>query len=158
MDKLVFLDELVAIRRRLWDDGQKVVFTNGCFDLLHQGHIQCIKAARTLGDVLILGLNSDASIVRLKGEDRPVLSQDARVARLSELEEVDYICVFEEDTPLSLLRALLPDVLVKGGDYAPHEIVGREIVEGAGGRVATVPFLAGYSTTRLICAQGRSEE
>ena len=130
-------------------------FTNGCFDLLHPGHVQYLADARALGDYLVVGLNSDASVARLKGIGRPVQDEAARAAVLLGLRSVDAVIRFDEDTPLELLRALQPDVLVKGGDYTPETVVGRELVEGRGGRVVLIPFLPGHSTS-LIEARIRS--
>ena len=128
-----------------------LVFTNGCFDLLHPGHVAYLHAAQALGDALVVGVNTDDSVRRLdKGEDRPLRGQDDRALVLAALESVDAVCLFDEDTPRELVAALLPDVLVKGGDYAVEEVVGREEVEAAGGRVEIIPFVEGYSTTELI--------
>ncbi len=124
-------------------------FTNGCFDLIHPGHVKYLEDARALGDFLVVGLNSDASVARLKGPGRPLQDEAARAAILLGLRSVDAVIRFEEDTPLELIRALQPDVLVKGGDYTPETVVGREIVEGRGGRLALIPFLPGHSTTRI---------
>ena len=129
--------------------GQKIVFTNGCFDLLHPGHVSLLHQARRLGDRLVVGLNTDASIRRLKGEDRPILSGKDRAAVLSGLADVDLIVFFEEDTPLNLIDALRPDILVKGADYTIETVVGREVVESYGGKVHLVNILEGYSTTRI---------
>lgn len=129
----------------------RVVFTNGCFDLLHPGHVACLEQARSLGDVLVVGVNTDASVRRLaKGPERPVMPEADRALLVAALESVDAVTLFDEDTPLELVSALLPDVLVKGGDYAPHQVVGREVVEAAGGRVVILPLLEGYSTTTLL--------
>ena len=148
--KLVSRAELI-IRRREWkNNGRRVVFTNGCFDLLHVGHVRLLKHARTLGDALIVGVNSDASVRRLKGDARPIEHDAARAEVLAALACVDAVTIFEEDTPRELIAALLPDVLVKGGDWAPDQIVGREEVEAAGGRVEVVPWVEGYSTTGLL--------
>ncbi len=127
-----------------------LVFTNGCFDLLHRGHVEYLYAARALGDALVVGLNSDDSVRRLKGPDRPLNALDDRAVVLAALECVDAVTAFTEDTPLALIRALLPDVLVKGGDYTPETVVGRAEVEAAGGRVAIVPLVPGRSTTGTI--------
>jgi D-beta-D-heptose 7-phosphate kinase/D-beta-D-heptose 1-phosphate adenosyltransferase len=127
-----------------------LVFTNGCFDILHRGHVEYLSAARALGDLLVVGVNTDASVERLKGPGRPVVPQGDRALVLAALESVDAVTLFHEDTPRELLAALLPDVLVKGGDYAPEQIVGREEVEAAGGRVEVIPFIQGRSTTQLI--------
>ena len=124
-------------------------FTNGCFDLLHPGHVQYLADARALGDFLVVGLNSDASVARLKGPSRPLQDEAARAAILLGLRSVDAVVLFEEDTPLELIRALQPDVLVKGGDYTPETVVGRDFVEGRGGRLVLIPFLPGHSTSKI---------
>ncbi len=139
------------MRRRLWKDkSRRVVFTNGCFDLLHPGHLRLFEQARALGDLLVVGLNSDAGVRRLKGDGRPLVPEGERAELLAALEAVDAVTIFDEPTPRELIAALLPDVLVKGGDWAPDEIVGREEVEAAGGRVERIPLLEGYSTSALI--------
>ena len=127
-----------------------VVFTNGCFDILHPGHVDYLQRARDLGSCLVVGLNSDASVRRLKGPARPVNDETSRALVLSALACVDYVVIFEEDTPYELIRAVAPDVLVKGGDWSVDRIVGRDLVEGAGGRVLSIPLLAGHSTTAVI--------
>jgi D-beta-D-heptose 7-phosphate kinase/D-beta-D-heptose 1-phosphate adenosyltransferase len=124
-------------------------FTNGCFDLLHPGHVQYLADARALGDFLVVGLNSDASVARLKGPSRPLQDEAARAAVLLGLRSVDAVVRFDEDTPLELIRALQPDVLVKGGDYTPETVVGRELVEARGGRLVLIPFLPGHSTSLI---------
>jgi len=147
---VVSQDELilhVAERKR---NGERVVFSNGCFDLLHPGHVRCLEQARALGDVLVVGINSDASVRQLKGGDRPAMPQEERAELLAALAAVDYVVIFEELTPRNLIARVLPDVLVKGGDWGADEIVGRAEVEGAGGRVASVPLEPGYSTTGLL--------
>ena len=131
-------------------NGRRVVFTNGCFDLLHPGHIRLLEQARELGDVLVVGLNSDASVRRLKGAGRPVLPENERAEILASLEAVDAVVIFDEPTPRDVIGALLPDVLVKGGDWPDDQIVGREEVEAAGGRVVSVPVVQGYSTTSIL--------
>lgn len=141
---------LVAIREDLRHQGKRVVFTNGCFDLLHPGHLRLLAEAKRLGDVLIVALNSDRSVRQLKGAGRPILSQEERCEIVAALEMVDYVTTFDELTPRELIRKLLPDVLVKGGDWSVEEIVGREDVEAHGGRVLSLPFVPGYSTTRMI--------
>ena len=130
--------------------GAKVVFTNGCFDLLHPGHVRYLAAARALGDVLVVGLNGDASVRRLKGAGRPVLRLDERVEVLAGLAAVDHLIVFDEDTPRALVAALAPDVLVKGADWAEEDIAGRDEVVARGGRVERIPLVAGVSTSELI--------
>ncbi len=134
----------------LQGDGKRVVFTNGCFDLLHVGHIQYLQAARRLGDCLIVGLNSDASVRRLKGKRRPLISEEERAHILAALDCVDYVTVFNESTPMKLIRTLRPDILVKGGDYRKSEVVGAEFVESYGGRVALVPVVQGKSTSEIV--------
>lgn len=129
---------------------QKVVFTNGCFDLLHRGHIEYLFAARALGDVLVIGLNTDDSVTRLKGPGRPVTPELDRAVVLAGLACVDAVTFFDEDTPRELISVLLPDVLVKGGDYRPEDIVGRAEVEAAGGKVVVLPFLSGRSTSSIL--------
>ena len=148
--KIVPRSALPAIRETVHHRGGRVVFTNGCFDLLHIGHVQYLQQARGLGDVLVLGLNSDDSVRRLKGASRPLISADERARILAALGCVDYVTVFDEDTPLELIGALRPDILVKGGDYTAEQVVGRDLVESYGGRVAIIPFVAGHSTTELI--------
>lgn len=148
--KVLPLSELVTELAPRRADGERVVFTNGCFDLLHPGHVTYLEAARNLGDLLVVGLNSDESVRRLKGPTRPILSQADRSIVLAGLRSVDYVAVFDDDTPLALIEALLPDVLVKGGDWAVDRIVGREAVEAAGGRVAALPFVEGSSTTGIV--------
>ena len=148
--KILSRSELI-IRRREWKDNRRrVVFTNGCFDLLHPGHIRLLEQARALGDVLVVGLNSDASVRRLKGDGRPLVAEGERAEVLAALAAVDAVTIFAEATPRELIAALLPDVLVKGGDWGPDQIVGREEVEAAGGRVVVVPYLEGFSTSALI--------
>lgn len=144
------LRELVAERQAWRSAGRRVVFTNGCFDLLHAGHVRLLEAARAQGDLLVVGLNSDASVRRLKGPSRPVLPEGERAEALRALEAVDRVVLYEQDTPLETLQALVPDVLVKGADWAPGTIVGADVVEAAGGRVVRVELLAGRSTTGLI--------
>lgn len=138
------------IMTELRSQGKTVVFTNGCFDILHIGHVSYLEAAKKLGDVLLVGVNSDDSVRRLKGASRPVNSEFDRAALLSALRAVDYTCIFEEDTPLNLITLLRPDVLVKGGDYTPETIVGGDIVRGHGGSVVVLPFVEGKSTSLII--------
>ncbi len=128
----------------------RLVFTNGCFDLMHPGHVAYLDAARRLGDRLVVGVNTDASVQRLKGPNRPLVAEGARAAVLAGLASVDAVVLFAEDTPAELIAALRPDVLVKGGDYEPAQIVGRDTVEADGGEVRVLPFLEGYSTTELV--------
>lgn len=142
-------DELIKVRAGWKAAGKKVVFTNGCYDLLHPGHIRLLETARSLGDILILALNSDASVRRLKGPSRPLMSQDERVEVSLGVEAVDAVTLFDEDTPRELIAAVLPDVLVKGADWA-HWIAGREEVEAAGGVVLPLSLEPGYSTTGIV--------
>ncbi len=132
------------------DKNKKVVFTNGCFDIIHVGHVVYLSEAKSLGDILVVGLNSDSSVKRLKGESRPVNNQRDRATVLSALESVDYVVIFDEDTPYNLINALIPDVLVKGGDWLPDQIVGADIVIKNGGTVRSLRFVQGKSTTNLI--------
>lgn len=138
-----------AVRWREARSG-KVVFTNGVFDLIHPGHVDVLAAARAQGDALLVGVNSDASVRRLKGESRPVRSEADRAYVLAAMEMVDAVVIFGEDTPLESIRALRPDVLVKGGDYTPETVVGRSEVESRGGKVVIIPLTAGHSTTSII--------
>jgi rfaE bifunctional protein nucleotidyltransferase chain/domain len=148
---MILSPDTLAEPRAAWRArGQSVVFTNGCFDLLHAGHVRLLEAARAEGDVLVVGLNSDASVRALKGDGRPVLPAHERAETLLALEAVDAVIVYEEDTPQRVIQALLPDVLVKGADWALDAIVGRAEVEAAGGRVVRVELLPGRSTTRLV--------
>jgi D-beta-D-heptose 7-phosphate kinase/D-beta-D-heptose 1-phosphate adenosyltransferase len=128
----------------------RLIFTNGCFDVLHRGHVEYLHHARALGDFLVVGLNTDASVERLKGPGRPIVPQEDRAVILAGLESVDAVTLFHEDTPLELISALLPDVLVKGGDYTLEEMIGREEVEKVGGEVRLIPFITGRSTTDLL--------
>ena len=148
--KVLTRSELVTQRRLRIERSERVVFTNGCFDILHHGHTEMLRGARALGDCLMVGLNSDQSIRLLKGEGRPVNDQACRLHQLAKLECVSHICVFDELSVKSLIAEVKPDVLVKGGDYVPRDVVGREIVESYGGSVIILPFLAGYSTTGLV--------
>ena len=132
------------------DQGLKIVFTNGCFDILHRGHIEYLSKAADMGDVLVVGLNTDASVRRLKGEGRPVNNEEARALVLASLSFVDAVVLFDENTPYELIKAVRPDVLVKGADYKPSEIVGNDIVTSYGGKVETVPLVEGYSTTGIL--------
>ena len=143
-------DVLAAILKAETAKGKKVVFTNGCFDLLHAGHVKYLQKARKIGDILVLGLNSDTSVRRLKGEKRPLIGEEERAHILAALDCIDYVVLFDEDTPLELIKLLRPYVLAKGGDYTPETVVGRELVESYGGRVELVSFVDGKSTTNII--------
>lgn len=148
--KIKNLDVLTAIIEAEKARGKRVVFTNGCFDLLHAGHVKYLQKSRNLGDLLILGLNSDASVRRLKGDKRPLIGEEERAHILAALDCIDYVVLFDEDTPLELIRALKPSILVKGGDYTPERVVGKDLVEAYGGRVELVSFVDGKSTTNII--------
>lgn len=143
-------DVLAAILQQERAKGKKVVFTNGCFDLLHAGHVKYLQKARRIGDILVLGLNSDSSVRRLKGEKRPLIGEEERAHILAALDCIDYVVLFDEDTPLELIKALKPFILAKGGDYTPDTVVGRELVESYGGHVELVSFVDGKSTTNII--------
>lgn len=149
MSHLYSRPALVEQRAQWRRQGKRVVFTNGCYDILHPGHIRLLEAARSLGDILILALNTDASVQRLKGPSRPILSQDDRAAAALGLAAVDAVTFFDEDTPRELIALVLPDFLVKGADWS-HFIAGREEVEAAGGKVLALPLEPGYSTTNLV--------
>jgi len=144
------LKELKSERDRLRSLGKRVVFTNGCFDILHPGHTRYLRAARSLGDFLIVGVNSDRSVRVIKGATRPIQDQGARAELLSALACVDAVVIFDEETPYNLIRELAPDVLVKGGDWQEDEIVGADLVKQAGGTVKRIPYVEGFSTSRLI--------
>jgi len=148
-DKVLTIDLLRAAVREARAAGKRIVFTNGCFDLLHVGHVRLLAAAREAGDVLVAAVNSDASVRRLKGEGRPLVSQADRAEVLAALEAVDLVTIFDQDTPAELIAVLEPDVLVKGGDWTPEQVVGREIVEARGGRLLIIPTVEGFSTTAL---------
>ncbi|MCW3123996.1 MAG: D-glycero-beta-D-manno-heptose 1-phosphate adenylyltransferase [Flavipsychrobacter sp.] len=130
--------------------GKKIVFTNGCFDILHHGHLDLLAKAADLGSILILGLNTDSSVQRLKGPDRPVTNEQDRAFQVASLLCVDAVCLFDEDTPEELIKLLQPDVLVKGGDYTIDKIIGADFVQSTGGKVEIIPFVTGYSTTSII--------
>src|SRR6266545_5296679 len=144
------LSTLVEERRKWQEEGRRVVLTNGCFDLLHPGHLALLEAARAEGDVLVVALNSDASVRTLKGAGRPVTPEGERAEALLALEAVDRVVIYDEPTPLEVIRALEPDVLVKGADWAPDAIVGRKEVEAAGGRVVQVELVSGLSTSAIV--------
>jgi D-beta-D-heptose 7-phosphate kinase/D-beta-D-heptose 1-phosphate adenosyltransferase len=149
-EKLKAIDELKNIVAAAKASGKKVVFTNGCFDLLHRGHLRLLCEAKKLGDVLVVALNSDESVKSIKGPGRPIVPLDERAELLAALEPVDYVTSFDETEPRRLIRELQPHVLVKGGDWSREQVVGKEIVESYGGKVAVVPYARGYSTTEII--------
>jgi len=148
--KIVSTEELRRERERLRTSGQRLVFTNGCFDVLHVGHVRYLTQARALGDALVVAINSDRTVRELKGRGRPIIAAAERAEMLASLRAVDYVTVFDQVSPRALITDVLPDVLVKGGDYALDEIHGREEVEAAGGRVVSLPFVDGASTTSII--------
>jgi rfaE bifunctional protein nucleotidyltransferase chain/domain len=150
LSKILGRPEMAAERARLRERGLRVVFTNGCFDLLHPGHVRYLQQARSLGDRLIVAVNGDQTVARLKGEGRPLTPLDERMEVLAALACVDYVVAFEEETPFEIIEEIVPDVLVKGGDWTPDRIVGRERVERAGGKVLSLPYAPGYSTSRII--------
>jgi rfaE bifunctional protein nucleotidyltransferase chain/domain len=150
MGEVLLRNDLTEVCQQLKKARKTVVFTNGCFDILHRGHIDYLSKARALGDILIVGVNTDASVRRLKGDSRPIVQEDDRAAVLAALKVVDYVCLFDEDTPYELIRALVPDILVKGADWSVGDIVGKDIVEAAGGAVHTIEFLPNRSTTNII--------
>lgn len=147
---IVLLNELKKIRNNFKLHYKKVVFTNGCFDLIHAGHLDYLIKAKNLGDVLIVGLNSDNSIKKIKGDKRPILDQNERAFIVSNLKPVDYVCLFDEETPENIINELIPDVLVKGADWAIENIVGKNIVEQNGGKVLTIDFVNNQSTSNII--------
>jgi len=147
---VVSQDELILHVAQARRNGRRVVFTNGCFDLLHPGHIRCLEQARALGDLLVVAINTDASVCRMKGAGRPVLPEGERAEVLAALAAVDYVTMFDEDTPQQIIARVLPHVLVKGGDWGPDQIVGRAEVEAAGGSVVSIPLEPGYSTSALL--------
>jgi D-beta-D-heptose 7-phosphate kinase/D-beta-D-heptose 1-phosphate adenosyltransferase len=150
VEKILPLERAYEVVAELKQRAQRVVFTNGCFDLLHPGHTRCLAEARNLGDVLIVAVNSDPSVRALKGPGRPLQPEAERTEILAALEAVDYVTVFDDLTPQAVIARMLPDVLVKGSDWKPDEIVGRTEVEAAGGRVVSIPVIAGYSTSGII--------
>ena len=149
MGEVLSLEEAKRRRTAARVLGRRFVFTNGCFDLIHPGHTELLRRARSFGDYLLVGLNSDRSVRALKGPNRPVQGELARAQVVAALASVDYVVLFDEDTPLRLIQELVPDVLVKGGDYTPATVVGRDAVEKAGGRVQVVPLIPGFSSSQI---------
>lgn len=149
-DKIKSLEEMLEVRAQLRRQGLRLVFTNGCFDLLHPGHVRYLAQARAHGDALVVALNSDASVRRLKGPSRPVQDERARALVMAALASVDYVTIFDQETPAGIIDELVPDVLVKGGDWPVEQIVGRETVEEAGGHVLSIAFQPGHSTSAII--------
>ena len=150
MDKILKISELSGLVELLKENQQKLVFTNGCFDILHPGHVDYLAKASKMGDALIVGINTDVSVRRLKGTDRPINNLEHRMLMLAALESVDFIVPFDDNTPLGLIKMVNPDVLVKGADYKPEDIVGYDHVTSYGGQVSTIPLLEGFSSTKLI--------
>jgi len=150
MSSDISLSDLKAIRLKLKASNKKVVFTNGVFDLIHAGHVDYLSKAKALGDILVVGLNSDDSVRRIKGDKRPILKQDERAFVLSNLKPVDYVVFFDEDTPEKLISEIIPDILVKGADWAVDKIVGKDIVEKNGGKVMNIEFVNDQSTSKII--------
>ena len=144
------LVDLVTTRSQLRQKDKKVVFTNGCFDLLHSGHVHLLKEAKEKGDVLIVAVNDDASIQKIKGSSRPIFSLEERIEILGAIEDIDYLVSFSEETPQKIIARLVPDILVKGGDWRPEEVVGKKEVEEAGGEVVIIPYLEGRSSSEII--------
>ena len=150
MGQVVNLNKLIKIRRKAKKENKRIVFTNGCFDILHSGHIYFLKKAKKLGDILIVGLNTDSSVKKIKGKQRPIIKQKDRAEILSNLLPVDYVCLFSEKTPYNLISALMPDILVKGTDYKKKDIVGKKIVELNKGGVVRIKLIKGKSTKNII--------
>ncbi len=150
MNSIKSVEEMKKIRQQLKDQNKKVVFTNGCFDLIHAGHVDYLSKAKTFGDVMVVGLNSDASVMRIKGSKRPILKETERSFIISNLKPVDYVVLFDEDTPKLLIEELLPDVLVKGADWEIENIVGKNVVLANGGEVKTIEFVNDQSTSKII--------
>lgn len=148
--KIFQLNDLVEIRAELRRRGSKVVFTNGCFDLLHPGHVHLFREAKKLGDVLIVAVNDDSSVKKIKGRGRPVFPLEERLEVLEALEDIDYLTSFQEETPAKVIKTILPDILVKGGDWKREEVVGREDVENAGGKLVIIPYIEGHSSSGII--------
>ena len=149
-EKLKSADEIAAIAAQAKKSGKRVVFTNGCFDLLHRGHVHVLRRAKAAGDLLIVGLNSDRSVKSIKGPLRPILPESERAELIAAMEMVDYVVLFDEADPYSLIAAIVPDVLAKGGDWSAEKIIGADIVAQNGGRVEVIPYLKGFSTTEII--------
>lgn len=149
MGRVLSLEELVDTLEPL-RSSKRIVFTNGCFDIVHAGHVDCLERAKSLGDILVVGMNSDESVRKIKGPKRPIIPQDMRAKVLASLKPVDYVVIFDEETPIKVIEALKPHVLVKGGDWDPEKIVGKDFVESYGGNVVTVPIRFDISTTKIV--------
>jgi D-beta-D-heptose 7-phosphate kinase/D-beta-D-heptose 1-phosphate adenosyltransferase len=150
MGIILAIDELISIRKALKNNNKKLVFTNGCFDIIHKGHIDYLNESKKLGDYLMVGINSDASVQSLKGPKRPILPQYERAFIISNLIAVDFVCIFDDETPLKLIETVIPDFLVKGADWSIDNVVGKEVVENSGGKVMTITLTPNKSTTNLI--------
>lgn len=147
----ILTPQALLSKRAYWSfKNQSVVFTNGCFDIIHRGHVEYLAKAASLGKVMVIGVNTDHSVRKIKGKDRPVQDQDTRALVLAAMEFVSAVILFDEDTPYELIKSVQPDILVKGADYKPEDIVGYDIVTGRGGKVVTIPFVEGFSTTSII--------
>jgi len=157
LTKLTEPSQIVEFTELLHQQGKKIVFTNGCFDIVHAGHVLYLESAKNLGDVLIVGVNSDASVQRLKGDSRPIIPQEERTVVLGALESVDYVVIFDEDTPYELIKQIKPNILVKGGDWAVDEIVGADLVLDYGGTVKSLSFREGISSSEIIQRIRQSE-
>ncbi|RPI66122.1 MAG: D-glycero-beta-D-manno-heptose 1-phosphate adenylyltransferase [Ignavibacteriales bacterium] len=150
MSNVLSKEEMKSLRKKFKDEKKKIVFTNGVFDLVHAGHVDYLSKAKALGDILIVGLNSDSSVKRIKGDKRPLINQTERAFLLSNLKPVDFVVIFDEDTPLELIKELIPDILVKGADWSLDKIVGSDIVVDNGGEVKNIQFVNEQSTSRII--------
>jgi len=150
LSKIKKREEAKKIISELRSKGKRIVFTNGCFDIIHVGHVRYLNEAKKIGDFLIVAINSDSSVKSIKGENRPITDERARAEIIAALEFVDMVIIFSEDTPYSLIKEIQPDILVKGGDWKEEEIVGADIVKERGGKVLTIPYVSGYSTTSII--------
>ncbi len=157
MDKLQFVkNKIITVddikyKKSLWKfKEQKIVFTNGCFDIIHRGHIEYLAKASSYGNILVVGLNSDKSIKKIKGVNRPIIDENSRILTLASLQFVNYIILFNEETPINLIEAIKPDILIKGSDYKKEKIVGYDIIKNSGGEIITINFIEGYSTTSII--------
>ncbi|MEA3420201.1 MAG: D-glycero-beta-D-manno-heptose 1-phosphate adenylyltransferase [Acidobacteriota bacterium] len=148
--KLQSLVNLIGIRENLKSQGKRVVFTNGCFDLIHGGHIYLLREAKKLGDVLVVAVNDDSSIRKIKGPGRPIFPLEERLEILESIEDIDWLVAFSQESPKKVIESLHPDVLVKGGDWLPEEVVGKQEVEEAGGKVIIIPFLSGHSSSEMV--------
>jgi D-beta-D-heptose 7-phosphate kinase/D-beta-D-heptose 1-phosphate adenosyltransferase len=150
MGKVLNIHELKSVRETLCRQNKKIVFTNGVFDIIHRGHIEYLTKAKSLGDVLVVGVNTDSSVHRIKGDKRPIISEEDRAYIVANLSPVDYVCLFGEDTPSDLISTIVPDILVKGADWNINEIVGKDVVEKSGGKVMIIDFIPDRSTTSII--------